>query len=184
MNRHLLIGLVVVALLAMAGVITQASIGSTEMRTRLGAEKTHPLRYDLALINRWGLSSRPSTYAGTYYSPRRGGVLIVGFTDDRNGSMSEVRSLPGILEPDRLMPRRRPAHYSLRFLRHLEARLLHEVVQPPGYGHLVISWRINLQGNLLRVTSGRVRRAKKVLKAKFGSGAPIVVRYGERATLA
>jgi hypothetical protein len=165
------------------GGLAQASGKPSGAGFRPGGERSHPLRFDLDLIEHWGRTEGSSTYAGTYYSPRGGGILVIGFTSNGSRGLAEVRRIPGILEPQRLVLRRSVARNSLRDLRQIEERLIHRVVQGTRSGHLVVSWYIDVARNVLVVTSEHVRRAKKLIDHVFGRRAPIVIRSGERKVL-
>lgn len=170
-----------VALLLVLVGLAQGRQTASGMSSRPGGGVNHPLRHDLDLIENWARHTESRTYAGTYYAPRGGGVLVLGFTRAPHRNLRTVRAIEGILDPERLVLRNSVPRYSLRALRHTEGLVVRRVVRSPRHKGLVTGWYIDVRRNVLVVRSERTSAARMVLNHVLNASAPVLVRHGERA---
>jgi YD repeat-containing protein len=133
--------------------------------------------HDVPLIEAWGKSQAPSTFAGVYLDERSGGILRVGFTSEQPALEEALRSGAGLMAPGRVGLFTSPPARSLADLEGIEKAIEgDEESYPDG---LIVSLGIDVAANTVSVGATNVAEAESLLRGSLGAGAPITVVHSE-----
>lgn len=176
--------LAVVAILLFSGACkAEATFATSSTPYRdAAAAIAHPIRHDLRMIERWARRTDSHVYAGSYFSPRRAGILRVGFVRDQQSNVEAVRHLPGVVEASRLLPFPNRPTYSLHYLTRLADRIVTRIVEDPRTFQLINGWSIDVRRNRVAVGTEHPRKVRTIIHRVFGPDAPVRVERREGAS--
>jgi hypothetical protein len=139
------------------------------------------LSHDLRVIESWSRRTNARFYAGSYYLPRNGGQLVVGFTRRPRAQFAVVRQIPGIWSPPRLVLRKPAPRYSLLVLKKLDSEVAVRLPEGGPLSRLVLGIRVDVMRNAVVATTEDTKALKKVVDRLFGRNAPIHVEWAARS---
>ena len=133
------------------------------------------LTVDGPLIENWGYSNYPSTYAGYEMDNAAGGILRVGFTQDQATRVEELKQQGEVVAPDRLGTFINAPTQARTSLEAREAEIDNAVNSDPQLGSLVSEVGISEGANTIRVGATNAASAEQRLSELFGSLSGITV---------
>lgn len=138
-------------------------------------------QHDERVLERWAWKYYPDSYAGMYFTSRRGNRFVIGFTERQSSRVHAARRLPGLLGRPHVSGFPHVPKHSLSELNELQQRILDDVVRNEAYSGLITSVGVVVQVNLVEVGAprGHVEKARELLKKLYGPDAPIRVHYEE-----
>jgi hypothetical protein len=133
--------------------------------------------HDEALIAKWGSMHYPDSYAGMYVEGSASVRFRVGFTHHQRARISDLKRLPGLINPRRVTRFPYVPRSSIEELRDLEQMAVDDLLLSDVYPRAAVSVGLNVQRNIVLVGSEHVKHARELLGKLYGRGAPIQVRY-------
>jgi YD repeat-containing protein len=136
--------------------------------------------HDLPLIEQWGRSRFPETFAGVYMDQRAGGIMRLGFTGglaESSAHTAELRTQVPLMAPERLGAFAGAPQYSVVYLERLRTEIDQFSLESE---ELVLSAEIDIGSNDLDVTASNVGEATQALRSRFGALIPIIVTYSPK----
>jgi tripartite motif-containing protein 71 len=129
------------------------------------------------VIEDWGYTHFPNSYAGYQVDHRSGGIIRIGFTEDQESSVLLIKQGAGIMAPDRTAPFSSVPAHSLNELENVEDQVFDAI--PALQDDLVVSTGIDTQTNKVVVGATNTGEADSALKGILGQNAPLLIEFEE-----
>jgi DNA-binding beta-propeller fold protein YncE len=135
------------------------------------------MEHDIPLIEQWGRTHFPGTFAGVYVDQRAGGIMRVGFTSGAAGSLAQLKSEVSLMAPERLGEFQGPPVQPLSSLEGADEKLK-DVGESLASG-VIVSAGTDVVDNGLVVGTEDPAAATEVVRALIGPNVPLITKHEE-----
>jgi tripartite motif-containing protein 71 len=130
------------------------------------------------LIDEWGEMHYPGSYAGYVLDAASGGRIKVGFTQEAENRVDEMKAQLSLAAEERIASFAAARARSIQSLEALTENMASVAEANDALRAVVSAVRVDRKGNFVQVMASDPTSAKSILASTYGADAPIVVTPG------
>lgn len=129
------------------------------------------------VIQEWGESNHPNSYAGYWVDHRSGGLMRVGFVGGSSGPLGQIKADPRIEAPERADAFGKDPSKAISELVSLQAAIAANHASEAPLQGLITRVGLDIAANKVTVGSSNVAAVSEGLIGAYGASAPFEVHY-------
>lgn len=128
-------------------------------------------------IDQWVEATSPGSYAGYYLDHAAGGIMHIGFTNDQDDRLEDLKSLLSLVAEGRLQVYATTPSVSYLSVRATTQSVMSAIESNSTLADLIVSVEDDEAGRATRIGTPNVSQVEGILDQMVGANAPVEVEY-------